>query len=112
MADLNQRIIAAVHPVAGVCVPDLYLGEQETYCTFNFTELPEGLGDNGMRAVRYLVQVHLFLPLKAESVTIRRQLRAALLAADFSPPSITNATDDLSQHYVYEFEDVGGLADG
>ena len=43
---------------------------------------------------------------------IRRQLRAALLAADFTPPSITNATDDLSQHYVYEFEDVGGLADG
>ena len=36
----------------------------------------------------------------------------ALLAADFTPPSITNATDDLSQHYVYEFEDVGGLADG
>ena len=105
MADLNQRIIEAVGPVAGVCVPDLYLGEQETYCTFNFTELPEGLGDNGMRAVRYLVQV-------AESVAIRRQLRAALLAADFTPPSITNATDELSQHYVYEFEDVGGLADG
>lgn len=112
MADLNQRIIEAVQPVAGVCVPDLYLGEQETYCTFNFTELPAGLGDNGMSAVRYLVQVHLFLPLKAESAAIRRQLRAALLAADFSPPSITNATDEISQHYVYEFEDVGGLADG
>ena len=48
----------------------------------------------------------------AESAAIRRQLRGALLAADFTPPSITNATDEISQHYVYEFEDVGGLADG
>lgn len=112
MADLNQRIIEAVGPVAGVCVPDLYLGEQETYCTFNFTELPEGLGDNGMRAVRYLVQVHLFLPLKAKSVALRHQLRDALMAAGFTAQTITNATDKVSQHYVYEFEDVGGLADG
>ena len=112
MPSINQRIIEAVGPVVGVCVPDVYLGEQETYCTFNFTELPEGLGDNGMSAVRYLVQVHLFLPLKADSIATRRQLRAALLAADFTPPSVTNATDEISQHYVYEFEDVGGLEDG
>ena len=112
MASLNERLIAAVRPVTGVCVPDLYLGEQESYCTFNFTELPEGLGDNGMHAVRYLVQLHLFAPLKAGSVALRRQLRQALLDAGFTPPSITNATDEICQHYIFEFEYVGGLEDG
>ena len=42
----------------------------------------------------------------------RRQLRQALLDAGFTPPSITNATDEICQHYVFEFEDVGGLEDG
>lgn len=104
MADLNQRIIEAVGLVVGVCVPDFYLGEQETYCTFNFTELPTLFGDDVPLATAYLAQVHLFLPLKAESVALRHQLRDALMAAGFTAPTITNATDEVSQHYVYEFQ--------
>ena len=104
MASLNERLIAAVRPVAGVCVPDLYLGEQEIYCTFNFTEIPSLFGDDISLATLYLVQLHLFLPLKAGSVALRRQLRDALVAAGFTAPTIANATDELTQHYVYEFQ--------
>ena len=37
---MNHKIRAAVLPVVSVCVPDLYTGEETTYCTFQYTELP------------------------------------------------------------------------
>lgn len=110
---LNEKIITVVSPVVPVCVPDILVTKAdetppECYCTFSYTELPEGIGDNTACLTRALVQVHYFAPLKASTLAVRRALRDAIAAVDdFTLPSIENATDATGQHYVLEFDAVG-----
>lgn len=110
---LNERIIAVVTPIVPVCVPDLLVTEAgesppERYCTFNYSELAEGIGDNAAHLTRALVQVHYFAPLRESTIKTRHALRDAIAAVDnFTLPSIENATDETGQHYVLEFDVVG-----
>lgn len=110
---LNERIIAIVSPVVPVCVPDLLVTEAgktppEEYCTFNYSEMPTGIGDNAAHLTLALVQVHYFAPLRESTVKTRHALRDAIAAVDnFTMPSIENATDKTGQHYVLEFDAVG-----
>ena len=110
---LNEKIIAVISPVIPVCVPDLLVTEPdetppERYCTFSYSELAEGIGDNAAHLTRALVQVHYFAPLKSSTLAVRHALRDAIAAVDnFTLPSIENATDETGQHYVLEFDAVG-----
>ena len=109
---INERIIRVASPMVSVCVPDVYRpGEGEAvdiYCTFNYTEIPEGMADNVPHAVLCSVQLHLYLPLGVDSLTLRRQLRHAIAAEEgFTAPTVTNAGDDDGQHYVFEFDALG-----
>lgn len=104
---LDTKIRAAVEPLVAVCVPDLYTGDVEEYCTYNYNEIPAAFGDSRPHAVRYLVQVHWFLPLKKRPQPKKRQLGRALGATHlFTWPTVENASDELGQHYVYEFQAV------
>lgn len=106
--DLNDKIIAVAKPIVGICVADSYeAGSQEIYSTFNFTEMPEGAGDNGACAVRASCQLHLYCPRDFDSRQMRRALRHAIAETeDFTPPTVTNAGDAEGQHYVFEFESL------
>ena len=77
---MNNKIRAAVLPVVSVCVPDLYTGEKTTYCTFQYTEMPQAFGDDMPQITVYLVQVHLFAPCGENVLPLRKQRaqRAAL----------------------------------
>lgn len=102
---IDEKIQGAVTPLVPVCVPNLYTGDEKEYCTFNYSELPEDFGDNLPHAVRYLVQVHWFLPLKVRPHPKKRELRRALMGVEgFTAPEIIDASDGEGQHYVYEFE--------
>lgn len=104
---MGDRIKAAVEPLVPVCVPNLYTGDAKEYCTYNYNEIPAAFGDNRPNAVRYLVQVHWFLPLKQRPVPKKKALRRALGTLPASTwPTIEDASDALGQHYVYEFESV------
>lgn len=105
---INERIITAVTPVVAVCEPNYYEGEEEVYCTFNVTENPVAFGDNAPHAIQYLPQLHYYLPLKQNSLATRRALCRAIRDAGFTYPSVTDASDESGQHYVFEFEDVDG----
>ena len=51
------------------------------------------------------MQLHYLAPLKASTVAKRRALTAAIEETDeFSLPTISSATDELGQHYVFEFD--------
>lgn len=103
---LNRKIISVVQPVVGVCVADTYeAGLQETYSTFNYTEIPDGMADNAPHALVCSVQVHLYLPKDVNSLAMRRQLRRAIADTEgFTAPVVTNASDSDGQHFVYEFD--------
>ena len=108
--NIDERIRAAVLPIVPICEPDLYDGEESTYCTFNMEEIPTAFGDDAPHAVRYLIQLHLFGPGYPIPVSLRQlrwDLCRAVLAAGFTAPEITNASERKVQHYVLEFEGVG-----
>lgn len=106
---IDDKIRSAVEPLVPVCVPDLYTGDKTEYCTYNYNEIPSGCGDNRPHAIRYVVQVHWFLPLKKRIHPQKKKLRQALTAVDgFSVPTIVNASDGDGQHYVYGFDAVDG----
>ncbi len=106
---LDERLMAAVTPIVPVCVPEIYTGDAEEYCTFRCTELPAGFGDNRAHHVRYLVQLHWFLPLKRRPHRRKAALRRALMETrGFTTPVITPGADEVGQHYVFEFEALEG----
>lgn len=110
---INEALIQAVTPVVPVCVPDLYRPDAgtipaEVYCTFTYTEAPELFGDDDPEAIRYLAQLHLYLPLGRSPLTLKRQLRRALLDIGCTAGDFLNLTDLEGQHYVLEFEYLDG----
>ena len=58
--------------------------------------------------IRYLVQLHLYLPLGQTPVQLKRQLRRAMLDAGLTVGDFTNSSDLEGQHYVLECEWADG----
>ncbi len=106
---IDDKLRSAIKPLVAEIAPDLYLGNAEEYCTYNYTEAPDGFGDNAAHVTRYLVQLHWFLPLKRRPHPKKKQLKRALAAVrGFTAPIVTNASDDVGQHYVFEFDAMEG----
>lgn len=101
---VNEKLRAAVLPIVPICEPDAYAGEESEYCTFDYAEVPDAFGDDMPQAIRYLVSLHWYLPRGVNPIAKKKQIRKALLVADFTAPTITNASDDDGQHYVFECE--------
>ena len=98
-------------PVVPICEPGVYTGEETTYCTFNMDEMPTAHANNHPRAIRYLIQLHLFMPGGAKPPSPRATkwaLCRAILGAGFTYPRVENASDAETQHLVLEFEGVDG----
>ena len=106
---IDQKFKDAGMPVVVVCVPGEYGGESTEYCTFNYTEIPEEFGDDMPELIRYSIQLHYFCPVGYNSIAKRQALRRAILTADFTAPEIIPAGDELSQHFVFEFEALEGM---
>ena len=101
---INETIIQAVTPIVPVCVPDVYrpnAGETPA-------ESPDVFGDDEPQAIRYLIQLHLYLPLGQTPLRLKRQLRRAMLDAGCAVGDALNLTDLEGQHYVLEFEYADG----
>lgn len=105
---VNKAIKTAVEPIVSVCVTDIYRGAETEYCTFNYSEIPDGFGDDTATAIRYLVQLHYFCPTESNPISVKKQLKTALHNAGFTYPSVTNASDEDGQHYVFDMEYVDG----
>lgn len=106
---IETKIISAVTPIVAVCVPTLYEGEAAEYCEMNAEEIPTAHGDDVPHALRYLVQLHYYFPpVDHNPSATKTALRRALGALDGTYPTVTNASDEVSGHLVFEFEMVDG----
>ena len=110
---MNEEIRAAVLPVVPVCVPGIYHVDATdaaaaVYTTFDLTEQPSAFGDDEPTAIRYLGQLHLYLPDGQNPLALKRQLRRAMLDADFAVGAWTDASDADGQHHVLDFEGTDG----
>lgn len=105
MQSLNERLMDALMPVLPT-MPGTYTGSHDTYLAFNYDTTGMEYGDNQPAVERALIQVHLVAPMTANTVETRKAVKRALFAAGFGWPSMTDASDKLGQHYVFECESV------
>lgn len=105
---VNEEIIRAATRVVSVCVPGVYDGEAEEYCTFNVSQIPDAFGDDAPDVMRSLVQLHYHCPWSMDSLAARQSLWGSILEEDFTAPEVTEASDETGQHFVFEFEVLGG----
>lgn len=104
---INTRIIAALDGLTPEPpAPDTYKGTQALYIVFNYTLIPADFGDDDAGHYRALVQVHLYAPHEKNTVSLRKEISRRLVAAGFTRPSITPASDAKGQHYAFECEDI------
>lgn len=110
--NINQRVIAALSGLGVPVVCGVYLGDENTYFTFNYTTVPTDFGDDAPAHETALVQVHLFCPLDFNSSSLRQKAKRSLFKADFSWPTVTDVGMEErvqsmgSQHIVFECEDA------
>lgn len=109
---IESRIRTALASFEHKVYPDTYNGSDKTYFVFNYNTIPDDFGGNQPWHDRALVQVHLFCPHDLNTVQMRKDIKLALLGAGFTYPSMINASDADSQHWVFEFETVEAVDDG
>lgn len=106
----NEYRGAAVEAFDGLmnspAAANTYKGDDAEYITFNYTEIPDDFGDDDAGHYRALVQVHYFAPHEKNTRATRREITRRIVAAGFTRPSITPASDANGQHYVFECEDA------
>lgn len=105
---IDSTIRTVLKPIVPIVKPIVYTGSETEYIVFNYTELPTLHADNRPNAIRYLVQVHWYLPTNVNPNTKKKQIKQALLNADFTYPSAMNASDSEGQHFVFETEFCDG----
>lgn len=85
---------------------DVYQGEKKKYMVYNYTTVPAAFSDDEPEQERYLIQVHIYAPLKDNINALVREIKQALFAADFSYPESVPASTANEQHVVLETEAV------
>ena len=108
---IESRIRLALDALGYKVYPDTYDGSDKTYFIMNYNTIPDDFGCNQPQHERALIQVHLFCPHTFDSVKLRKDIKLALLGAGFTYPSMTNASDEDGQHWVFEFQ-VAEATDG
>ena len=107
--NVDERIKKALEPVVAVVEPNSYDGKELEYIVFNYTELPTAYGDDSPKAIRYMIQIHWFLPADPSPYPKKRKIKGALTGAGFLYPTVTNASDGDGQHYIFETEWLDGI---
>lgn len=102
-----EKIIKAMEPFGWPHAPDLYTGKAERFFYYNYADdRGLGFGDDGCDLSVAYVQVHVWLPMKDNIVTLKRKIRDRLVEQGFTYPSIENLTEDSMRmrHLVFECE--------
>jgi len=99
----NELLRSAVLPVVPICDPHSYTGEESVYCVFDYVVIPWTYADGKPLSANYSTQLHLYVPLNKNPLDLISQLAISLQNNGFPCPSIQDASNEVSQHYVFSF---------
>lgn len=110
---INEEIKRTVGRLVPLCVPSPYTPTPDKinnteYVTFNYTALGDDFGDDTANAIRYLLQIHWFLPTGTNPMKKKKQIKCALLDMGCTYPEVFDASDEDGQHFVFEAEYTDG----
>ncbi len=106
---LESDIREAVAFTGLPCVKGEYTGTEKAYMVINYTTLPAHYSDDTPEFERQMVQLHLFCPVKQNTVALRAGVKRALHAAGYSFPTTEDSSDATGQHIVFEFEGLEAI---
>lgn len=107
---LDSKIISALTSACADIQPNRYTGTAKTYMVFNYYEMPTVHAEGKPNVIRYSVQVHYYCPHGTNPNTKKSDIAKKIWEMGCATyPSITNASDNTGQHYVFEFEYLEGL---
>lgn len=99
---LNEKIVNTIETATGVsCYYLTYTGDDEVYFVFNYFMRPE-MFSNQAQFERYRIQLHLFAPVIYNSCELKKIVKNALEQNGFTYPTETDASDNETQHTVFE----------
>ena len=104
---VNEKIIQALKPFGIPVVADFSGGGEKEYITFNYASDEAALsGDDGPMEVVASMQIHYFLPMDRDYLSIKKKIRKALFSAGFTYPSVEHLTEPEGniRHLVFECE--------
>ena len=104
-----ERIREALAMFGRPVVSSIYFGKEKEYFVFLFSVIPGMHSDDAPTIERYLTQLHYFCPHDVDCTQLRQEVKARIFAAGWTWPDEVNASDDTSQHYVFECELIGGI---
>ena len=105
--NIDERIRNALLPFGDPVEKAVYQSDAKRYYSFNYNTIGAAYADDAPEHVRYLIQVHLFMPLREEDLTQKEATITALYNAGFTWPDVFDLTDETGRHIVFECEDVG-----
>ena len=112
---IYYRLEAALENIAPVLPagyePDEGTNITDTYIVMRYDSIPADFGDDEPAHEIFSLSVRLFCPSGTDSSAMRREIKEALVAAGFSWPAYTDASDKNGQHHIFECEcaEVVGL---
>lgn len=107
--NINRHLKALLAPLGLPVAFNVDTHHRERCLTFNYVQQPFQFADNKPIYWKYLVQVHLFLPLTEDSLSLRSRIAAALVSGGLTWPEVQDLTGENSrqssrQHILFESE--------
>jgi len=99
-SDIKAALAGLGYPV----VTNVYTGSAQTYFVITLNTLPADFADDAPQHLRNLIMLHLYAPHELNTVALRKDVARALVGAGFTYPSIMDASDEQTQHIVFECE--------
>lgn len=102
---VNKKITDALKPFGLPVADRLYEGTRDEFFYFILADdAEEDAGDDMPEAYVSYMQIHYCCPWTKNYSAMRKEVRAALLAAGFTAPSVTDASvdGDRIRHLVFE----------
>lgn len=106
---VDARLVAALDPFGYDVENGVSFSKNRTYFAFTYFTIPADYADDEPCHERCLVSVHFFCPLDVNVTALKKTVRQALYAADFTWPSIVDASDENGRHLVFECEIAEGV---
>lgn len=103
---INELLRNAILPIVPICEPHSYDGDAPVYCVFNYSILPGMYADGVPLSMKYLMQLHLYVPIGQNPLGLISEIGSAIQRAGFPCPEIQDESDSVSQHYVFAFSHV------
>lgn len=103
---VNEKIVQALSSFEIPITADFFGGGKKEYFTFNYaSDRAENFGDDKPLNAVASMQIHYFLPVEKDYLSIKKQIRNALFAAGFTYPVVTHLTEDKKiRHLIFECE--------